>query len=398
MSSIAPVSVDAIDLGDPTLYASEAPERLWAALRAQRPVHWNVRPDGSGFWAITRFRDSIRIMKDAKVFRSERGMRLDGTPAATAAAAGKLLVVSDGARHANIRRVISGAFTPRTVARLEHNMRATVRQALAPALSGEPCDFTDIAAMLPVAVVCDLLGVPQQDWGFMAERTRIAFGESSATAMERLAAHADIFEYYEDLVARRRREPQDDVISSMVGCLVDGRPLSDEEIFLNCDGLISGGNETTRHAAVGGVLALVQDPSRWATWRRAQPDLLVNEILRWTSPALHVLRTPVEDVEIGGQRIRSGEPVTVWMPSANRDESAFEDATRFDPNRSPNPHIALGIGPHYCLGGALARTELRVLFEELLAGAAAVESAGPIRRLVSNLMWGYESLPVVFRG
>jgi cytochrome P450 len=388
---------DQVDLGDPELYAHGTPETVWAQLRANDPVRWNARPDGSGFWAVTRYGDTMRVLKDASTFRSEPGMRLDHNPSATAVAAGKLLIVADAPRHAKIRRIISSAFTPRTAMRLLDNMRSVVRAELEPALAGEPCEFTDVASVLPVSVVCDLLGVPRADWMFMLDRTRIAFGESDTTPIERLAAHAEILEYYEDLVNQRRRRPADDVISAMVTGSVDGMPLTDEEVFLNCDGLISGGNETTRHASVGGLLALADNPEQWpATVPSTEGlDTLVGEILRYTSPALHVLRTPREDVQISGQQVRAGEPVTVWIPSANRDETIFNDPERFDGSRTPNPHIAFGIGPHYCLGASLARAELRVLFGELLSAASGAQLAAPPVRLASNLIRGFQSLPVL---
>ncbi|MFD8781624.1 cytochrome P450 [Kitasatospora sp. NPDC059599] len=387
----------AVDLADPALYGAGDPESVWAALRRDHPVHWNDSPTGGGFWAVTRHADVQRVLKDTATFTSAQGMRIGHNPTATAEAAGKMLIVTDAPRHGRIRRVISSAFTPRTVARLEQNMRTIVREELEPLLAGEPREFTDFAAVLPVAVICDLLGVPKSDWAFMLNSTRAAFGASEVDPIARLEAHAGMLAYYADLVDFRRDEPGDDVISAMVNGLVDGVPLTDEEIFLNCDGLISGGNETTRHATVGGLLAFAADPGQWRT-AAADPegmDGVVDEILRFTSPAMHVLRTAARDTEIAGQPIRAGDPVAVWMPSANRDETVFDAPERFDVRRTPNPHVAFGVGPHFCLGGALARTELRVLFTELLARAEGAEPAGPARRLHSNLIWGYESAPVL---
>ncbi|MFI6849138.1 cytochrome P450 [Kitasatospora sp. NBC_00085] len=392
-----PGAPPAVDLADPALYGAGDPEAVWAGLRRDHPVHWNGSPAGSGFWAVSRHADVQRVLKDTATFTSAQGMRIGHNPTATAEAAGKMLIVTDAPRHGKIRRVISSAFTPRTVARLEENMRTIVREELEPVLAGEPCEFTDFAAVLPVAVICDLLGVPKSDWGFMLKSTRAAFGASDVDPIARLEAHAAMLAYYADLVDFRRDEPGEDVISAMVNGLVDGVPLTDEEIFLNCDGLISGGNETTRHATVGGLLAFAANPDQWRL-AASSPDLMdgvVDEILRFTSPAMHVLRTAARDTEIAGRPIRAGDPVTVWMPSANRDETVFEAPERFDVRRTPNPHVAFGVGPHFCLGGALARTELRVLFSELLAQAGSAEPAGPARRLHSNLIWGYESAPVL---
>lgn len=406
MTALSPADPASIDLADRDFATRGDAEQVWALLRRERPVHWNTRPDGRGFWAVTRYHDSLRVLKDSTTFRSGQGMRLDHNPAATAAAADKLMIVADAPRHAKIRRVIASAFTPRMAARLEENMRGTVQAELDAVGDGEVCEFTEVASVLPLSVICDLLGVPRADWPFMLRSTRVAFGESDSDPLERLEAHARILEYYRDLVAERRRRPREDVISTMAVGMVDGVPLTDEEIFLNCDGLISGGNETTRHASVGGVLALIERPDQWRAAAGtvgaagAGPEggnALADEILRFTSPAMHVLRTPCEDTEIGGQLIRAGEPVTVWMPSANRDETVFDDADRFDGARHPNPHLAFGMGPHHCLGAMLARIELRVLFGELLRVFASGEAAGPARRLRSTLIWGYESAPVLLR-
>lgn len=391
-------SLTRLDLADGDLYAQGDPTRVWAWLRTAAPVYWNTRPNGEGFWAITGYDDASRVLKDSTVFRSESGMRLDHHPDATEAAAGKLLIVTDAPRHAKIRRLISSVFTPRMVARLEQNMRITVREQLAAAASGQVCEFTDIASVLPLSVICDLLGVPKSDWDFMLKCTRTAFGEFDSSPIERIEAHAAILEYYEGFVDERRRNPKDDVMSALANGSIDGVPLTDEEVFLNCDGLISGGNETTMYASVGGLLALIQSPGQWrcAVGSPETLDLLANEILRYTSPALHVLRTPREDVEVNRQRIRAGEPVTVWMSSANRDERIFADPDRFDATRSPNKHLAFGAGPHYCLGASLARLELRVLFGEVLAAFSGANLAGSVRRLRSNLVWGFESLQVTF--
>jgi len=405
------------DLADPDLYATGDPVRVWRQLRATAPVYWNERADGSGFWALTRHRDVNAVYRDTRVFTSERGMRLDLDQRASDAAAGAMLIVTDPPRHHQLRRIINSAFTARTVSRLEANMRETVSQVLDAALATGTVDFAEVAARLPVSVICDLLGVPPADWDFMLDRTRTAFGEPPATldsgaavgapvaaepwerALAAAEAHADLLTYYADLVARRRREPGEDIITAMVHGDIDGVGLSDEEIFLNCDGLISGGNETTRHASVAGLLAFIERPDQWRRLR-AEPGLLptaVAEILRFTSPALHVLRTAVTDVQLGDQLVRAGDRVTLWNAAASRDEAVFTDPDEFDLARSQGQHLAFGAGAHYCLGSALAGTELRVLFGELSRRVVQVEPAGPVRRLSSNLIWGIASMPVTLR-
>ncbi|MFF4225134.1 cytochrome P450 [Streptomyces abikoensis] len=391
-------ALSSLELCDPDLYAQGNPEELWQRMRRVAPVH-EGEYDGRRFHAVLSHPEISRVVKDTRHFTSEQGMRLDQNPAATAAASGKMLIITDPPRHSGIRRIVSGAFTPRMVSRLEQSMRETVTTVLDEALEAGECDFTRVAARLPLAVICDMLGVPPGDRDFMLERTMVAFGEGTETAADPLAsaeAHADILSYYEELLARRRREPQEDMVTALAHGTVDGVPLTDEEIFLNCDGLVSGGNETTRHASVGGLLALMRHPAQWTSLRE-DPELLptaVQEILRFTSPALHVLRTATAPVEIAGHALAPGDQVALWLAAGNRDDMVFEDPDRFDVTRRPNPHLAFTAGPHYCLGAALATRELTVLFGELLRRVRDAESTGPPQRTRSILIWGYDALPV----
>ncbi|MCG6495238.1 cytochrome P450 [Kitasatospora sp. A2-31] len=389
------------DLSDPSLYQTGEPELVWAALRAESPVYRNVRANGRPFWAVLSYPLAAQVLKDNATFTSEKGMRLDHNPAATAAAAGKMLIVTDPPRHGNIRRIINSAFTPKMVRRLENTMRAIVVESIEGLREQGGGEFVEMAARLPVAVICDMLGVPREDWGFMLERTMIAFGSDAAPgdddhAVKAAEAHTDILMYYDELLELRRKDPQEDIVSAMVQGQIGGVPLTDEEIFLNCDGLISGGNETTRHATVGGLLAFIRNPDQWQRIK-ADPSLMpstVQEVLRYTSPAMHVLRTATRDVELAGQQIRAGDELAVWLPSANRDEQVFADPDTFDIARNPTRHLAFANGTHFCLGASLATTELTVMFEELTRRLDTVHLAGPVRRMRSNLIWGVESMPV----
>jgi cytochrome P450 len=387
------------DLSDPALYQDGEPEQVWRRLRAESPVHHNIRPGAEPFWAVLGHELISEVLKDPATYASSRGMRLDHNPAATAASANRMLIVSDPPRHGKLRRIMNSAFTPRMVRRLEDNMRQTVTGVLDRALDQGTCDFVEVAARLPVSVISDMLGVPPEDWDFMLDRTMTAFGAAPGPGQDALAvaeAHVDVLSYYEKLAAERRREPREDIISALIGGQVDGVPLTEEEIFLNCDGIISGGNETTRHATVGGLLALMRHPDQWARLRD-DPGLLptaVQEILRYTSPAMHVLRTATRDTELAGRQVREGDQVAVWLPAGNRDEAVFAQPERFDAGRQPNRHLTFAVGTHFCLGAALATTELTVMFEELLRRVEVAEPAGPVRRMRSNLIRGFESMPV----
>lgn len=396
----ATTATEVPDLSDPLLYESGKAFAVWRRLRAERPVCRVVRPGGAPFWAVLSHELVVQVLSQPAVYSSTGGMRLDADETATAAGAGRMMVISDPPRHGKIRRIMSSAFTPRTVRRLERNMRTTVTGLLQDALTSEICEFTEVAARLPLSVICDLLGVPRADWDFMLSRTMTAFGvgdRAGATdAAAAAVAHTELFQYYDELMRERRRSPKDDIISALVHGTIDGEPLTSTEVVLNCNGLISGGNETTRHATLGGLLAFIENPDQW-TLLRERPELLpgaVQEVLRYTSPAMHLLRTATQDTEIGGEHIRAGDRITLWLASANRDDRVFADPDTFDITRLPNRHLTFAHGPHHCIGANLAATELTIMFDELTRRVERAELAGPIRRMRSNLIGGLESLPV----
>ncbi|WP_410586739.1 cytochrome P450 [Amycolatopsis sp. lyj-23] len=390
----------ALDLSDPGLYESGEALGIWRELRRTDPVHHVVRSPHGPFWAVLTHDLVTRALADPARFSSTGGMRIDADATATAAATGHMMVITDPPRHGKIRRIMASAFTPKTVARLRETMRGIVTGLVEDALEKGHCDFVDVAARLPLAVICDLLGVPRPDWDFMLSRTMTAFGVGAdagpADAARAAVAHTEMFRYYQELMERRRREPRDDIVSALVHGRIDGRPLTETEVVLNCNGLISGGNETTRHATLGGVLAFIRQPDQW-TLLRERPELLadaIQEVLRYTSPAMHLLRTATRDTTLGGKPIAAGDKVTLWLASANRDERVFPDPDRFDITRAPRRHLTFAHGPHHCIGAVLATTELTVMFGELIDRVERLEPAGPVRRMRSNLIGGIEALPV----
>jgi cytochrome P450 len=394
---------DRLSLADPAAQLSDAPA-LWARLRAASPVHRNERPHGEPFWAVLTYAESTAILKDPETFRSNAGMRLDADQAAvTAASRGRMLIVTDPPDHGKIRRILGSAFTPKMAQRLKRNMEETATALIRQAIERETCDFSSLVAPLPASVICDMLGVPPEDRDFMVERTMIAWSTTSADDTEhagRQRAHAEIMVYFDDLIARRRRYPQDDIVTALVNGEADGAPLSEEEIILNCDGIISGGNETTRHAAVGGLLALSENPGQWARLQADQSlvPATVQEVLRYTSPVMHAVRTAARDTVLAGQQITAGEKLAAWLASANRDEKVFSAPDAFDIDRTSRRHLTFSHGTHHCLGGALAVTELETLFSVLVHLVRSIELADAPRRLTSNLVWGFRTLPVRLTG
>jgi cytochrome P450 len=334
-------------------------------------------------------------------------MMVDPDNPTPASGAGKMLITIDPPQHGRLRRLVNKGFTPRMVAQLEPSVRAITTSILDEVAPRGACDFvTDIAALLPLGVICALMGVPREDWGLMFTLTNRVLGaedpeyqtiagDARETANQGLR---EMFGYFVQLVTARRAERRDDLISVLTDAEMDGESLTDEEILYFCYLLIVAGNETTRNAISGGMLALCEHPAERARLA-ADAALLptaVEEILRWTSPVMHMARFVTRDTVLHGQPIRAGERVLMWYPSANRDAAMFPDADHFDVGRTPNEHIAFGLGEHFCLGAGLARQELRVMFETLLARLPDIALAGPVERLRSGFIGGIKHMPIRF--
>jgi cytochrome P450 len=377
-----------INLADPGLYERGEGEGAWSVLRAECPVYRNVAEDIDPFWAVTRYEDASRVLRDPRTFCSSRGMRVGAPPASVSAASERMLIATDPPRHGKIRGILSASFVPRA-ARERHDRIGQIADRVVTAMLADedPVDFPTAVVPLPAGTLCDLLGVPAADWDYIAGLTGLAFGEQSNEGidgdLEKTIAHTELFGYLHELAAAKRSFPGEDVVSRLVGATVDGVSLSDDEILLNCEGVINGGVETTRHAASRGVLGFL--------------GTAVEEILRWATPPLMVMRHATRDVEIGAVRIGAGEAVVVVNGSANRDEDAFLRADRLEIDRRSNRHLSFGLGPHFCIGAALAKIELTALFGALSRRVTAIEPAGPARHLRSNFIWGLASLPVVLQ-
>jgi cytochrome P450 len=410
----ASVPLRQIDLTDLDNFARGFPHPLFEIHRREAPVWWHEptahTPDGEGFWSVATYAEVLAVLKDAETYSSERGGNRPhgGTLLQDLPIAGVVLNMMDGPRHARIRRLVSTGLTPRTVVRLESELRRRTRVLLSRVEDGTALDFlVDVAAELPMQAICILLGVPEDDRHQLVEAVEDTFdfrdGRESFQSSERGAkAHARMFEYGSALIAKKRRTPTDDMLSVVVHATlddVDPPRLSDAELYAFFMLLFSAGSETTRNAIAGGLLALLQHREQLEALR-VDRSLLPNaleEMLRWTTPAPSKRRTATCTTELGGRRIAAGDKVLVWEGSANRDELAFRDAGRFDIRRSPNPHLGFGYGLHYCLGANLARLEMRVVFEELLRDFSVFELAGPVEWTRSNRHTGIRHLPVALR-
>lgn len=390
-----------LDLADPHLYTDEHHHEVWREARRLHPVAWCESRRTGGFWSVTAHAEGNRVIKDAGTFVSARGMRLGSNPLGVQAAAGRMLVVSDGTDHRRLRGAHQSWFNSRAVAALTPVLQRRMDARIAELVDrGGAFDLVgELAVQIPTWVLFQMMEIPEADRPALERIMAGAFDdadESPAGAAARTAAHTEIFGYFADLLDERRECPGHDIVSSLAQARAAGRPFSDDEVLLNCDGLMNGGLETTPHAVSGAVLALARRPDAWRRLKQ-DPGLLdtaVEEVLRWTSPAMHAMRTATEDTLIGAARIRAGDRVVVWLPSCNHDDTVFTDPDEFLIDRRPNPHLGFGGGPHYCIGAALARTEVRCLLEALLRRVESFEVSGEAPRRASNFLRGLDRLEV----
>jgi cytochrome P450 len=311
----------------------------------------------------------------------------------------------DDPRHSHIRRLVSSGLTPRMIARVEDDLRTRARRLLDEVTPGEPFDFlVDVAAELPMQMICILLGVPDSErhWLFEAIEPQYDFGGSRKALVGQLTpeeAGSRMYTYGQELIASKRAEPTDDMLSVVANATVEDESLSDLELYLFFSLLFSAGAETTRNAVAGGLLALVENPDQLQALRADLEQLptAVEEMVRWTSPSPSKRRTATRDVELAGCQITAGQKVQIWEGSANRDALVFAEPDTFDITRKPNPHLGFGQGVHYCLGANLARLELRVLYEELLTRFGSARLVKPVEWTRSNRHTGIRHLVVDLR-
>jgi cytochrome P450 len=401
--------LNGIDLTDLDNFAHGFPHDLFAIHRRDVPVWWHEptehTPDHEGFWSVASYDQVLEVLRDPIMFSSETGgdRPYGGTTLQDLPVAGVVLNMMDDPRHARIRRLVTKGLTPAAVRSMEEELRRRARLLLDP-ISGR-CDFlTDVAAELPMQAICILLGIPQDDRHQLFRCVEHIFDlpdESDYLAMtpERAAASAELFAYGEALIAEKRRDPRDDMLSIVIHAeLPDEEPsqLTDSELSAFFSLLFAAGAETTRNATAGALVAFNDHPEQLRALR-AEPDLMttaVEEILRWTTPSPSKRRTATRDVHLGAQHIEAGQKVLVWEGSANRDETRFERADEFRVNRDPNPHLSFGHGVHFCLGAHLARLEIRVALSEVLATFSLLELDGQPEWTRSNRHTGLRHLPL----
>ena len=399
------VQLAEMDLYDPEIYAERVPHEEFAVLRREAPVYWHREADGPGFWALTKYEDIVTVSQDSQTFSSYRGgTNIDDVPEDALAMIRTLMLNMDPPKHTVYRRLVATGFTPAMIRKMEPHVREVTARVIDSIAQKGECDFvTEVAAELPLQVIAAILGVPHDERHLMFEWSNRLSGfvdpEFTTSPEDGRQAAAELFMYGHQLAGKRRQEPQDDLITTLLRAEIDGQALSEAEFDAFFMLLVVAGNETTRNGISGAMRAFMEHPDQR---QRLIDDpsmipIAVEEMLRWVSPLNYFRRTAARDTEIRGQKIREGEKVVMYYPSGNRDEEIFEDPYTFDVNRAPNPHMAFGGGGHhFCLGASLARLEIRVMFEELFRRLPDMDFAGEPKRLRSNFINGIKHLPVRF--
>ncbi|GLX07219.1 cytochrome P450 [Microbispora sp. NBRC 16548] len=394
-----------INLVDKDRYAhSGVPHDQLRWLRDNAPVYRHEgQGDWPGFWAVTKHADVVHVSRHSDLFSSARKLALfDEMPEEQREFQRLMMLNQDPPDHTRRRSLVNRGFTPRQIGRLEEHIR-DICHALVDEVQSKPeVDFVrDIAAPLPLYVICELLGAPVEDRDKIFEWSNRMIGSDdpdySTSPDEGQAAAFEVYSYAHMLAAARRQDPRDDIVTKLLQPDEDGQTLTEDEFDLFVLLLIVAGNETTRNAASGGMLTLFEHPDQW---KRLVDDpslarTAADEIVRWVSPVNLFRRTATADTEIRGQKIAEGDKVVVFYASANRDEEIFERPDEFDIGRDPNPQIGFGGGgAHFCLGNHLAKLELRVLFEVLAQRLPGIRQTGEATRLRSNFINGIKTLPV----
>lgn len=381
------------------------PFREWAWLRRHDPVAWIEHPDYDPFWAITKHADIIELSKQPDLFHNEPRLAVFSNllPPPPEAEIRHLLNM-DPPDHGKYRNVTSKQFTPRVVSGLREKVERITREVLDEAASRREGDFVrDVSAPITIAVIAEMLGVPASDRGLLFRWTNEVIAPedpefqregSPETTLDQ--ARVELFQYFDAMSKDRRRHPREDIVSVVANGVVDNAALGPVELLSYYLLLVVAGNETTRNAMTGGMIAFLEHPGEWESLRRGEGalDLAVEEVVRWVTPVIQFCRTPLRDYTLRGRTIRAGQNACLFYPSANRDEEVFEDPDVFRADRSPNRHLAFGVGEHVCLGAHLARLELRCAFAALRERLLSAELSGPVERARSSFVGGIKRAPM----
>ena len=411
--------VDEIDLSDPGFWKRSLEERegAFAVLRAERPVAFMKErdfpempiPTGPGYWSLTRHADVLEASRNPEVYCSGKGATsiADLPPQFNEFFGG--MINMDDPRHGHQRRIVSRGFTPKALAKIEADVQRRADAIIDRVIERGECDFVaDIAAPLPLEIICDMMDIPKSQRQMVFEKTNCILGlgdpdfasEGGDLIGMALSAGAELAALMNELAELRRATPGDDLTSALLNADLEEGAMTGAELASFFVLLVVAGNETTRNAISHGMKALCDYPDQRRLWQadfEGVASTAVEEIVRWASPVIHMRRTCTRDTVLGGQQMKEGDKVVLFYSSANRDEQVFADPHRFDLTRTPNEHVGFGgPGPHFCMGANLARREIRVMFDRILHRLPDLEISGPPARLESNFINGIKRMPCEF--
>ncbi|MEU6540189.1 cytochrome P450 [Streptomyces sp. NPDC047000] len=384
----------ATDLSDPELWSRDDLPALIDDLRGESAVHRTPTADDGPVWSVLSYDLAAQVLRDTATYSSRSGSLLGTGVGKVPAGSGRMMALSDPPLHRELRAPASPFFSPGRVRDTSPDIVALAGRIFADAVRQRTVDLVEVVSQLPLAVMCDLLGIPDSDRAMVVRVCDEAF--LAPTPDRRRAGHQQLIPYLLQQVILRRADPGDDLVSAVATHRVGGRLLPFEDVVLNLDNILVGGAQTVRHTATMSLLALVQRPELWQRLRdgAVEVETAVEELLRWTSVGLHTLRTATRDVLLDRWRIRAGDRVAVWLWAANHDPAVFDRPHEIVLDRTPNRHLALGLGAHYCIGGPLAKAELGALFSAALRHVAVIEPTAPPQYHRSVINFGLDRYPV----
>jgi len=416
---VVPPSVDDVELDNFEFWARSREERdgAFEKLRNERPIGFDKEfepppnvpiPRGPGFWSLTRHADVLHASRHADIFCSGNGVVIPDMPTEMSEFFNSMIAMDDP-RHARLRRIVSRGFTPRSLGSLGEGVKRRAREVVDAVIDKGECDFvSELAAPLPLGIICDMMGIPESQTQFVFDQTNIILGlgdpefvtPGDNPILAALTAGTSLADLMKEIAQERRKNPKEDLTSALLNAEVDGETLTDQELASFFILLVVAGNETTRNAISHGMRALSANPDERRKWQADFDGVAataVEEIVRWATPVIHFRRTATQDTEIGGQKIAEGDKLVLWYNSANRDPAVFDEPYRFDVTRTPNEHVGFGgAGVHFCLGANLARREITVMFRELLTRLPDLEITGEPEMLLSNFIHGIKRMPCAF--
>lgn len=394
-----PILAVDIDLEDPNTHLQSDLNDTWKTIRDETPVGWRPKGEG-GYWVVSRYEEAVKVYKDTECFTSIHGNVLETLMNGGDSAGGKMMAVSDGERHQQVRTALSRSFRPVALKRLATAIEKNAANRVKTAIDNVGCDFaSDIAQHIPLDAICLMMGIDDE-----ADKHKIHNFSQNALASRadtentsaNVVARQEILLFFARLLSNTESSDSDDLLSVLTTMKTEQPMLSDEEVLLNCYSLLVGGDETTRLTLIAMAKLFSDQPELWNRVRSGDYDerKLTEELLRWATPAIHVARTVTKDVMLGGVQLYEGDVVSVWNISANYDERRFDNPFIFNADRKSNPHLTFAYGDHVCLGAAVARMEIKATISALRKHVKDIHVLSEPDPIYSTFMRGYCSLPV----